>query len=281
MMATASGRTTVTAVTAATERLARVLDSIGPVAVAVSGGVDSMTLAAFAHRRAPGAAEMVHAASPAVPAAATARVRARARAEGWALSVVEAGEFADPAYLANPHDRCFHCKTNLYRTIGALTARTVVSGANLDDLADYRPGLAAAARHGVRHPYVEANIDKACVRALAAGLGLDEVADLPAAPCLSSRVETGIAIDADMLRLIDAAERFVRRRVRPDTVRCRLRGSGVVIELDEPALARLEGGAAASLAEAVAAMFARAGARRAVRVAPYVRGSAFVGGARP
>jgi uncharacterized protein len=263
----------------AAERLARVLDALGPVAVAVSGGVDSMTLAAFAHRRAPEQTRMFHAVSPAVPAAATVRARARALRDGWALAVIDAGELADPRYRANPRDRCFHCKTSLYRAIGARTSWAVVSGANLDDLSDYRPGLEAAKDHGVRHPYVEAAIDKATVRALAAALGLDDVAELPAAPCLSSRVETGIAIDGDALRMIDAAERFVRRRARPRTVRCRLRGEGVVIELDDAALARLDAGARDAVTGAVAAMFARAGAPQTVRLAPYVQGSAFVRGA--
>ena len=73
----------------------------------------------------------------------------------------------------------------------------IVSGANTGDLGDFRPGLAAAAEHAVRHPYVECGIDKPAVRAIAAGLGLDDLAELPAAPCLSSRVETGIAIDPE------------------------------------------------------------------------------------
>ena len=82
-------------------------------APAVSGGVDSMTLAVVAHRI--GAApEMFHAVSPAVPASATERVHEVAAREGWLLRVVDAGEFDDPDYVANPVDRCFHCKTELY-----------------------------------------------------------------------------------------------------------------------------------------------------------------------
>ncbi|MEG9526345.1 MAG: adenine nucleotide alpha hydrolase, partial [Hyphomicrobiales bacterium] len=87
------------------QHLESVLAGLGPVAVAVSGGVDSLTLATLAHRLAPGAALMVHAVSPAVPAEATARVRAEAAREGWDLRVIEAGEFADPAYRANPVNR--------------------------------------------------------------------------------------------------------------------------------------------------------------------------------
>ena len=266
-----------------TERVARVLEAIGPVTVAVSGGVDSMTLAAFAHARNPADARMAHAVSPAVPAAATARVRRRARADGWALSVVEAGEFDDPDYLANPSDRCYFCKTNLYRAVRAVVGgsgkATVVSGANIDDLGDYRPGLEAAREWRVRHPWVEAGVDKAGVRRLARRLGLADVADLPSSPCLSSRVETGIAIEGDVLGAVDAAERYVRRRLGARTVRCRVRADGVAVELDADALDALAPGERASLAPAVAAMFARArrgGEAPRVRFEAYRRGSAFL-----
>jgi uncharacterized protein len=256
----------------AVDRLEAALEAIGPLGVAVSGGVDSMTLAVVAHRRAPAAVEVYHAVSPAVPTEATERVRARGRREGWALTVVDAGELADPAYRANPHDRCFHCKTNLYRAIRQRTARTIASGANVDDLGDYRPGLKAADEHGVRHPLVEAGIGKRRVRALAAALGLDDVAELPAAPCLASRIETGIAIEADMLGAVDAAESFIRRRLRPGTVRCRLRRSGVVVELDEETLARVGVHDRAALAGPVATMFAGS----PVAFEPYRMGSAFL-----
>src|SRR5690348_13518268 len=112
-------------------RLGTVLDRLGPVAIAVSGGVDSMTLAWFAHRRAPGQVTQVHALSPAVPEAATARVRAYAEREDWRLQLIDAGEFSDPAYRANPANRCFHCKRNLYGTALAQVAGQLVSGTNL------------------------------------------------------------------------------------------------------------------------------------------------------
>src|SRR5262249_33153663 len=153
------------------------------------------------------ATEMVHAVSPAVPAHATARVAAYAEREGWTLRMVDAGEFADPRYRANPVDRCYFCKTNLYARIRPLTDRVIAPGTHVDHLGDFRPGLRAAAEKDVVHPYVEAGIDKAAVRALARGLSLSDLAELPAQPCLSSRVETGIAIDADDLAFVDAMER--------------------------------------------------------------------------
>ncbi|HEX7955284.1 MAG TPA: hypothetical protein VF523_19655, partial [Burkholderiales bacterium] len=95
-------------------QLQAVLRGIGPLAVAVSGGVDSLTLASVAHRTLQDEAEMFHAVSPAVPAQATERVRALAAREGWKLTVVDAGEFGDADYRSNPVNRCFYCKTNLY-----------------------------------------------------------------------------------------------------------------------------------------------------------------------
>ena len=93
--------------------LESVIRDIGPLAVAVSGGVDSMTLAFAAHRVLGNNARMLHAVSPAVPEDASDRVRSYASREGWRLDVIDAREFADANYIANPHDRCFYCKTNL------------------------------------------------------------------------------------------------------------------------------------------------------------------------
>ena len=249
-----------------------VLAGIGGLAVAVSGGVDSMTLAVAAGRRLGARAAMVHAVSPAVPPEATARVKAYAGREGWRLEIFDAGEFADPDYLANPANRCFFCKTNLYGTIAARTDATIVSGTNLDDLGDWRPGLRAAEAHGVRHPYVEAGIDKAGVRALARALGLDDLAELPAAPCLSSRLATGIRVTPDRLRLVHAVERLFSGELAPRTVRCRLFHDGVAIQLDPDALDRLGASRAAPLRRTIEDM---AGAS-AVRYEPYRMGSAFL-----
>ncbi len=221
------------------ERLEAVLRAIGrPIAVAVSGGIDSLTLATMAHAL-PGT-EMFHAVSPAVPGDATARVERLAAERGWRLRIVDAGEFDDQSYMANPLNRCFFCKTNLYGSIGKHTDGQMVSGANLDDLGEYRPGLDAARDHAVRHPYLEAGIDKQAVRRLARTLGLGGLSELPAAPCLSSRVETGIAIRADVLRAIHSVERELAQSFPSGTVRCRVRANGVVVELDPNTLAALD-----------------------------------------
>ncbi|MCJ2048586.1 adenine nucleotide alpha hydrolase [Methylobacterium sp. J-070] len=259
--------------------LESVLAGLGPVAVAVSGGVDSLTLATLAHRLAPAATLVVHAVSPAVPAEATARVRAEGAREGWTLRVIEAGEFADPAYRANPVNRCFFCKTNLYGAVRQVTDRQILSGANRDDLGEYRPGLDAAREHGVRHPYVEAGFDKAAVRALARDLGLGAVAELPAAPCLSSRVETGIAIEPETLGFIHAVERLVGGALETGgamrAVRCRVRAEGVVVELDPASLAALDPDSRAALGAGIRDL-APPRLAGGVRFAPYRVGSAFL-----
>jgi uncharacterized protein len=261
--------------------LEAVLDGLPAVNVAVSGGVDSMTLAVIAHRARPRATRMVHAVSAAVPAHATARVRRYAAAEGWRLTELDAGEMADDRYRANPANRCYFCKTRLYSAMRSECGGPLVSGTNLDDLNDWRPGLAAADAHGVRHPYVEAGIDKPAVRALARGLGLVDLAELPAAPCLSSRVETGIAIDPRVLPVIDEVERWLRGALGPRTVRCRLRRDGVVVELDEAALAKIEGAERERVAAEVVTRFTRIGIRHPVRFARYRMGSAFLRPGQP
>jgi pyridinium-3,5-biscarboxylic acid mononucleotide sulfurtransferase len=245
-------------------------------AIAVSGGVDSMTLAAFAHRLwrdgGMGSVEMIHAVSPAVPPAATERVRARAERDGWRLTVTGTGEFDDKRYRDNPVNRCYFCKTNLYDRIRLLTGSVVASGANLDDLGDYRPGLLAASERAVVHPYIEAGMDKASVRVLARRLGLDEVAELPAQPCLASRVETGIVIDPDDLAFIDLVEtRLAAKAPAGMALRCRVTHAGIAIEAGGDAA---DAAALADLAEELC----RTHGRRLVGIGPYRRGAMFVHG---
>ena len=243
-------------------------------AIAVSGGVDSMTLATFAARRLGERVAIYHAVSPAVPEEGTRRVRELAEREGWRLHVIDANEFEDPNYRANPANRCFYCKSNLYGTIRAATRDTIASGTNLDDLGDYRPGLVAAQEHGVVHPFVEAGIAKAGVRALARELGLGGLAELPASPCLSSRVETGIAIRGPDLQAIHATERLLTERLGAVTLRCRLRAAGVVIELEEAVLRELDEAQRLQLAAEIGNIWQREA--QAIRFASYRMGSAFL-----
>ncbi len=255
------------------DRLMSILTRARPAAVAVSGGVDSMTLAFLAHRALGSDVTMFHATSAAVPGAATRRIRQHAIRHGWQVRIVDAGELDDERYLANPANRCFFCKSDLYGALASITGAQLLSGTNTDDLGDWRPGLQAAEHSGVRHPFVEAGMAKADVRAAAAAYGLTELAELPSAPCLSSRVETSLRIEPRTLRAVDQAEELVRRALSPTTVRCRVRRTGVVIELDADTLSRLAHAGRTSLAEQVCAMFDD---EPGVEFQLYVRGSAFL-----
>jgi uncharacterized protein len=219
------------------ETLCAVLDDCASVVVACSGGIDSLVLATVAHRHAPTATVVGHTVTPAVPGGGTARVLAHARREGWRLELVRSSEFDDERYLTNPADRCYFCKSNLYDALDDLrlqldlTEATVLSGANVDDLGDYRPGLVAAAEHDVRHPYVEAGTGKSDIRLLARHLGLAE-AELPASPCLASRLYTGTRVTATRLRAVEVGE-AVLREAGMTIARCRLREDDVLVEVPD------------------------------------------------
>lgn len=146
---------------------------------------------------------------PALAIAVSARGNSR-RPRGWQLKEIVAGEFDDANELANPYDRCYYFKRNLYRSMRAINERTLASGTNIDDLSDYRPGLQAAAERNVVHPFVDAGIDNRQVRDIARQQGL-ECADLPAQPCLASRIETGIPIRASDLGFVDKLEARLRQ----------------------------------------------------------------------
>jgi uncharacterized protein len=254
------------------DRLVAEIDRHGPLALAVSGGVDSMTLAHVAQRYARTPPAMYHATGPAVPAAARARVETHAARYAWSLTLLDAGEYADERYRANPVDRCYYCKSNLYARIRERTRDPIASGTNRDDLGDFRPGLRAAAERGVVHPYVDAAIGKSAIYALAHALGLDDLEDLPAQPCLASRVETGIPITAADLAFVDDVESRLARALGHDAgLRCRLTRDGVVIELaavDDPATAKRAHDVGATACAAAQRTFA--GVRR------YRRGAAFL-----
>ncbi len=260
----------------AISELTDVLNESPPSAIAVSGGVDSMTLATFAGRLAEQKFQVFHALSPAVPNDATERVRTFAHKENWQLYEINAGEFEDPNYRENPVNRCYYCKLNLYRAISNHTERVIFSGTNLDDLNDYRPGLEAARGHGVRHPFIEAGIEKDSVRAIANYLNLKSLAELPASPCLSSRIETGIRIESEQLTLIDAIEKFVINRLNPSTVRCRFRKKEIVIELGTEDIELLNDKIQNELRTVISAMLESDGITKPLRFQPYKMGSAFL-----
>ena len=242
-------------------------------AIAVSGGVDSLTLATIAGRHA-GPFTAFHAVSPAVPSEATERVERMAIQEGWTLSIIDAAEFDRSEYVSNPVNRCFFCKQSLYSTIAAAFVGQVFSGTNRDDLQEYRPGLVAAREKRVRHPFAELGISKATIRDMARTLGLGALSELPASPCLSSRVESGITITAPLLASIHRAEVAVRKLTGAKVVRCRFRREAIVIELDDSELAGLEDADRQIILRIVQETFTPS--RLPVRFAAYRVGSAFL-----
>lgn len=195
------------------DALLRVLADMPAAVVALSGGVDSGLVAKAAVVALGDRAVAVTADSPSVARSELQAARELALAIGIHHRIVSPDEFADPAYRANTGDRCYHCKSHLYDAIAAtpeLTGFVVCSGANLDDLGDYRPGLTAAAERAVRHPLQEAGFTKSSVRALARWWGLPN-ADKPAAPCLSSRLAPGVEVTPDRIARIEAAEAILRQ----------------------------------------------------------------------
>lgn len=226
-------------------RLAGLLDRISPRVIACSGGIDSMLLATLAHRQDPGATTVAHAVSPAVPFEATVRVKDWAGHEGWRLEIVSSGEFHNEDYLSNPLNRCYYCKSQLYDSLRLIAGATegrpsLMSGANTDDLGEYRPGLAAARAFGVRHPYLEADIDKAGIRAIARQL-LMPFAELPASPCLASRLYTGTRVTRERLRAVEESEAALRRATGIEVLRCRIREDRMYIEVGNGDRAKITG----------------------------------------
>lgn len=212
------------------------------VLVAFSGGVDSAVVVATSARAlGPGSVTAVTAVSPSYPAGELPAARVVASVLGVDHRTIETAEVDRESYARNDVMRCFHCKTELYATMARLAAADpgvlLLAGANADDPEDFRPGLRAAAIHGVRNPLLEAGIGKETVRAMARRLGL-AVAEKPALACLSSRVAFGIRITPDLLARIDRAERAVRR-LGFDQVRVRHLGEEASIEVRRDDVGRL------------------------------------------
>ncbi|MBU3002369.1 hypothetical protein [Paraglaciecola arctica] len=242
--------------------------------IAVSGGIDSMILAYIANRFSNAKVKIVHAFSPAVPDAALQRVKQHAKRYQWDLQIVNAREFADPNYINNPLNRCYFCKSNLYTRISECNQGVIFSGTNLDDLSDYRPGLEAAKELSVKHPYVEVGIDKAAIYSIAEHFGLAELHALPAQPCLASRVETGIKINADDLGFINKIEEKTRLLIPlQKNIRCRITHQGTFVEIDKLPETRLFD----DLSNVLSHMCEQDG-RIFSGIRTYQKGSAFING---
>ena len=192
------------------EEARAILRSLGRVAVAFSGGVDSTFVLKLAVDTLGQANVLAVTGQSASIASAEVEDAIRlAQAIGAEHVVIDTQEFNDPDYIANPTNRCYYCKTELYTRMKPFIAKrgfdAIVNGTNADDLGDYRPGLSAAGEHSVRAPAAEAGLTKPEIRVLSAEMGLP-THDKPAGPCLSSRVQYGESITPEKLRMIEAAE---------------------------------------------------------------------------
>ena len=257
-----------------------------PLYIALSGGIDSLTLMTVAAKARTAPTIAVHAVSAAVPLAATERCRGLAKKFGWQLEEIDAGEFNHEQYVANPVNRCYYCKSSLFDAIlariedKAAGQVLIATGTNTDDLGDYRPGLKAAAERQVWQPYVEAGIDKNAIRAIAVEAGLGDLSRLPAQPCLSSRIETGITINVDDLRFVHKVESALEKLLGPGDIRCRVVSEGVVAQVPDDSGVFTDD-KKYQLVENLVKEICADNNRQLVRVAPYSMGSAFLHHTQP
>lgn len=194
-------------------RLGEILEGLGSVLVAYSGGVDSAYLLKAAHEVLGDRAVGLIADSPSLARAEFEQALDVAREIGARLEVVPTAEHENPAYIANAPNRCYFCKSELFTVTAAAAVRFgvahVVYGANLDDTGDFRPGMTAARERGIRAPLLEARLTKADVRELARRAGLS-VWDKPAFACLASRIPHGTPVTVERLSRVERAEAVLR-----------------------------------------------------------------------
>lgn len=224
------------------ERLRAILRDLGSLVIGFSGGADSALLTKVAYDELRGRAVAVIARSESYPKREMDDAVALAEAIGVPLQIVEARELDNESYAANPTNRCFYCKAELFTHLAKVAAERgiiwIAYGANHDDLGDYRPGQVAAKEHGARAPLLEAGMTKAEIRHLSKELKLPTW-DKPALACLSSRFPYGTRITSELLARLDAAEDYLRHDLGFRQVRVRHHGTIARLELDPTEMNRL------------------------------------------
>ncbi|MGA7872747.1 MAG: ATP-dependent sacrificial sulfur transferase LarE [Candidatus Binatus sp.] len=223
------------------ERMRAIFAPMRSLIVAFSGGVDSTFVLKVAHDAIGDSVLALTTTSPTMPDEDRDSALAMARLIGARHLIVESNELEIPGYAANPLNRCYLCKHNLFTVCEAKAAELgidqIVDGLNLDDLRDYRPGMQAARENRVRHPIVEAEMTKADVRALSRAMGLPTW-DRPASPCLSSRFPYGTEITPAGLRKVAAGEKLLHS-MGFAVARVRYHGDVARLELEQTQIARV------------------------------------------
>ena len=225
-------------------KLARMRAIFAPmrsVIVAFSGGVDSTFVLKVAYQTIGDKVLALTTTSPTMPDEDRESALAMAQVIGARHLIVESNELEIPGYSANPLNRCYLCKHNLFTVCEAKAAElgidNIVDGLNLDDLHDYRPGMQAASEKRVRHPLVEAELSKAEIRELSRAMELPTW-DRPASPCLSSRFPYGTEITPEGLAKVAAGERLLHA-MGFKVARVRFHGEVARLELERDEIARI------------------------------------------
>jgi pyridinium-3,5-biscarboxylic acid mononucleotide sulfurtransferase len=234
-------KTNTTVLDAKLERMRAIFAPMRSLIVAFSGGVDSTFVLKVAHDTIADAVLALTTTSPTMPDEDRESALEMAHLIGVRHIVVESNELEIPGYTANPLNRCYLCKHNLFTVCEGQAAELgieeIVDGLNLDDLHDYRPGMQAASEKRVRHPLVEAEMTKADVRALSRAMGLPTW-DRPASPCLSSRFPYGTEITSEGLAKVAAGEKLLHS-MGFAVARVRYHGEVARLELEQGQIARI------------------------------------------